>query len=74
VQLTDKEKSEANLYDQVDDFKWLKTFSSPNWSLLPEEDVVPEAVWLKALTPGPGMAIGDTLRNLGAGKRAEAES
>ncbi|KAK4038289.1 tubulin binding cofactor C-domain-containing protein [Parachaetomium inaequale] len=72
--LTDKEKSEANLYDQVDDFKWLKTFSSPNWSLLPEAEVVPEAVWLKALAPGPGMAIGDTLRNLGAGKRAETES
>lgn len=68
LQLTDKEKTEANLYDQVDDFKWLKTFSSPNWSLLPDEQVVPDDVWKKALDGKPGTLIDDTLRMLGVGK------
>ncbi|KAL2176620.1 tubulin binding cofactor C-domain-containing protein [Thermothelomyces heterothallicus CBS 202.75] len=66
--LTEKEKKEANLYDQVDDFKWLKTFSSPNWSLLPDDKVVPEDVWKKALDGKPGALIDDTLRMLGVGK------
>ncbi|KAL2151360.1 hypothetical protein VTH82DRAFT_6458 [Thermothelomyces myriococcoides] len=66
--LTEKEKTEANLYDQVDDFKWLKTFSSPNWSLLPDDQVVPEDVWKKALEGRPGAVIDDTLRMLGVGK------
>ncbi|KAK4250029.1 tubulin binding cofactor C-domain-containing protein [Corynascus novoguineensis] len=68
IYLTDKEKTEANLYDQVDDFKWLKTFSSPNWSLLPDEQVVPDDVWKKALDGKPGTLIDDTLRMLGVGK------
>ncbi|KAL2163494.1 hypothetical protein VTH06DRAFT_5552 [Thermothelomyces fergusii] len=66
--LTDKEKTEANLYDQVDDFKWLKTSSSPNWSLLPDDQAVSEDVWKKALEGKPGALIDDTLRMLGVGK------
>jgi hypothetical protein len=72
--LTDKEKTESNLYDQVDDFKWLKTFSSPNWSLLPESEVVPDAVWKKALAGEPGVIIDNTLRSLGVKKGQDVEA
>ncbi len=70
VQLTDKEKSETNMFDQVDDFKWLKAAASPNWSLLPEAEAIPDQVWEKALAGGPGVALEDTLRELGVGKGA----
>jgi len=29
-------KAESNLWDQVDDFKWIKARQSPNWAILPE--------------------------------------
>ncbi|KAG7293761.1 hypothetical protein NEMBOFW57_003818 [Staphylotrichum longicolle] len=66
--LTDKEKAETNLYDQVDDFKWIKATSSPNWSVLPDEEAIPDATWKKALAGGPGVIVDDTLRSLGVGK------
>ncbi|KAK3290647.1 tubulin binding cofactor C-domain-containing protein [Chaetomium fimeti] len=66
--------TESNLYDQVDDFKWLKTFSSPNWSLLPESEVVPDAVWKKALAGEPGVIIDNTLRSLGVKKGQDVEA
>lgn len=36
---------ERNMWDQVDDFKWLKSEHSPNWSVLPEEERVDEKAW-----------------------------
>lgn len=72
VQLTDKEKGETNMFNQVDDFKWLKTTASPNWSLLPESEAIPGDVWKKALAGGPGVVIDDTLRTLHVGKGARA--
>lgn len=69
-QLTDKEKGDANLFDQVDDFKWLKATDSPNWSVLPETEVIPEGVWKTALVAGPAVNVDDTLRTLGVGKEA----
>ncbi|KAH6623605.1 tubulin binding cofactor C-domain-containing protein [Chaetomium tenue] len=71
--LTDKDKAEANLYDQVDDFKWLKTFSSPNWSLLPESEIIPDAVWKTALAGEPDVIIDTTLQSLGVKKGPEVE-
>ncbi|KAH6615603.1 tubulin binding cofactor C-domain-containing protein [Chaetomium sp. MPI-SDFR-AT-0129] len=69
IYLTDKERTEANLYDQVDDFKWLKTFSSPNWSLLPDSEVITDQVWKKALAGEPGTLIDDTLQTLGVNNK-----
>ncbi|KAI9738363.1 MAG: hypothetical protein M1834_008866 [Cirrosporium novae-zelandiae] len=34
-----------NLYDQVDDFKWLKAEHSPNWSLLEPQNAVIDSIW-----------------------------
>lgn len=34
-----------NLWDQVDDFKWLKSEHSPNWAVLPEKQRIPRQRW-----------------------------
>ncbi|ORY58794.1 tubulin binding cofactor C-domain-containing protein [Pseudomassariella vexata] len=39
-----------NQWDQVDDFKWLKTEPSPNWSLMSEEKRIPRELWEKTLS------------------------
>lgn len=66
--LTEKQKSEANLFDQVDDFKWLKTTTSPNWSLLPESDIIPDSAWANTRAVSPGACVDDILRGFGLGK------
>lgn len=35
----------SNMWDQVDDFKWLKSEHSPNWEVLPEAERVEGRVW-----------------------------
>jgi hypothetical protein len=34
-----------NLWDQVDDFKWLKSEHSPNWEVMAESEKVPRRAW-----------------------------
>ncbi|OJD35594.1 tubulin-specific chaperone c [Diplodia corticola] len=49
--------AQPNLWDQVDDFKWLKAEHSPNWSVLPPDTRISEHVW-KDLVPGsPDMGL-----------------
>ncbi|RPA95151.1 TBCC-domain-containing protein [Choiromyces venosus 120613-1] len=38
-------RSVRNLWDQVDDFKWLKSGHSPNWEVMEEEERVGKDVW-----------------------------
>ena len=66
-QLTEKQQlEEANLFDQVDDFKWLKATPSPHWSLVPEEEIIQEPIWKKYLVGRIGPAkVEDTLRAFG---------
>lgn len=68
MQLTDKEKQKTNLWDQVDDFQWLKTTASPNWSLISEQDRISDSTWKKTLIGNVGMGVDDILRALGVGK------
>ncbi|KAE8153994.1 tubulin-specific chaperone c [Aspergillus avenaceus] len=49
-------------WSQVEDFKWIKPEPSPNWSLLPPEDSVPEEVWAEIVPGGPGWSLDDILR------------
>jgi len=58
-----------NHWDQVDDFKWLKAEHSPNWSILPEEDILKEEVWTKVIPGGPGVGLEDILKQVGIAKR-----
>lgn len=38
-----------NMYDQVDDFKWLRAEASPNWQVLPQEKRIGEDIWVDVL-------------------------
>ncbi|KAI1139387.1 TBCC-domain-containing protein [Hypoxylon sp. FL0543] len=54
-----------NQWDQVDDFKWLKSEPSPNWTVLPEEKRIPEDVWKNSVCGGPSLSTDDILRRVG---------
>lgn len=64
------EESEArkwgrNLFDQVDDFKWLKTEPSPNWRVMEDGEKVPEETWREVVPGGPGWRVDDILKAVG---------
>jgi hypothetical protein len=66
--LTDKERQETNLYDQVDDFKWLKATPSPNWSLVPEEEIIRDETWSETLSGTANLGVERILKVFGVGK------
>ena len=51
-----------DLWDQVDDFKWLKAEHSPNWDLLGHEDTVLDDTWREIVPGGPGWTLDDILK------------
>ncbi|CAK7222284.1 hypothetical protein SBRCBS47491_004813 [Sporothrix bragantina] len=55
-------------WDQVDDFKWLRSDASPNWSVLPEAERLPESVWTGAVAGGPRYGTEDILKAVGIQK------
>lgn len=60
--VTDNTTRVKNMWDQVDDFKWLKAEASPHWSVLPEEERVGENVWREVVPGGPGKGVEQILR------------
>ncbi|KAJ5885262.1 hypothetical protein N7495_009772 [Penicillium taxi] len=48
-------------WSQIEDFKWIKTEPSPNWSLLDPSDAVSEEVWSEIVPGGPGWSLDDIL-------------
>ncbi|GAP90757.1 putative tubulin binding cofactor C [Rosellinia necatrix] len=55
---------EANQWDKVDDFKWLKDIPSPNWARLAEDRQIPDDVWKNTVCGRAGMNTDDILREL----------
>ncbi|KAK8022834.1 hypothetical protein PG993_013601 [Apiospora rasikravindrae] len=53
-----------NQWDRVDDFKWLKAESSPNWRVLPEEARITDNVWEKTVS-GSLTSRKEILRSVG---------
>lgn len=65
IQATEKDAEIQNLYDQVDDFKWLKAEHSPNWSVLDKDNYIKDEVW-KDIVPGsPKSGVDDILKAVG---------
>lgn len=63
--MTAADRETQNLFDQVDDFKWLKAEPSPNWGILQTEMRASEEVW-KDVVPGkPGLGPEDILKAAG---------
>jgi len=56
-----------NQWDQVDDFKWLKSEPSPNWSVLPQNERLEDNFWSNTLAGGGGSAstVNGTLESVG---------
>lgn len=65
VQLTEADKSTENQWDQVDDFKWLKTTPSPNWTTLSEAQRLDDEVWTKIVPGKPGVSVEEILNKVG---------
>ncbi|RFU80083.1 tubulin-specific chaperone c [Trichoderma arundinaceum] len=63
--LTEADKSTENQWDQVDDFKWLKTIQSPNWTTLSEAQRLGDEVWTKIVPGQPGISVEEILRKVG---------
>ena len=61
--VAESDREVENQWQQVDDFKWLRTGEqSPNWSFLPEGQRVREEVWREVVPGGPGVGTEDVLR------------
>ncbi|KAI1086632.1 TBCC-domain-containing protein [Rostrohypoxylon terebratum] len=60
-----QEFKEENKWDQVDDFKWLKSEPSPNWSILAEDKRIPTDVWEHSVCGSPSLSTYDILRKAG---------
>ncbi|KAK8254481.1 tubulin binding cofactor C-domain-containing protein [Phyllosticta capitalensis] len=58
-------ETHVNLWDQVDDFKWLKAEPSPNWRALPPAERVADAVWRDLVPGGPELGVDDILKAVG---------
>lgn len=57
-----------NQWDQVDDFKWLRSEASPNWRALGVEERLGERVWREVVPGGGGRGVEDVLREVGVMK------
>ncbi|CAJ2509568.1 Uu.00g145940.m01.CDS01 [Anthostomella pinea] len=62
---TNAKTTEKNQWNQVDDFKWLKSEPSPNWSVMPEGKQIPEHAWKIIVSGDPRLSTGDILRKAG---------
>ncbi|KAI5207325.1 hypothetical protein AUEXF2481DRAFT_32503 [Aureobasidium subglaciale EXF-2481] len=63
--VTEKDKEVANLYDQVDDFKWLKAEHSPNWSVLDNDKRIRDEVWKEVVPGSPKSGVEEILKAVG---------
>lgn len=62
VQITEADTQTQNHFDQVDDFKWLKSEPSPNWATLDSSQQIREEVWRDTVPGGVGLGPVDILR------------
>ncbi|EUC39379.1 hypothetical protein COCCADRAFT_80954 [Bipolaris zeicola 26-R-13] len=50
-----------NLWDQIDDFKWLKAEPSPHFSIIPEDKRISDHVWTNIVPEEKGVSLQDVL-------------
>ncbi|KAF2671782.1 TBCC-domain-containing protein [Microthyrium microscopicum] len=59
------EVEKENMWDQVDDFKWLKAEQSPNWRLIKEDDRFGKEIWETIKGEESVDALGTALKAFG---------
>ncbi|KAH7094935.1 tubulin-specific chaperone-like protein c [Paraphoma chrysanthemicola] len=62
---TSENAQAANQWDQIDDFKWLKTEPSPNFSILDESQRARSGAWLEKVGGGDGGDLNEILTTVG---------
>ena len=60
--LNEGDKQIENQWQNVDDFKWLRSDPSPNWSVLDESRRVKADVWKNVVPGGPRLGVEDILK------------
>lgn len=60
----DHEKLPQDLWNQVQDFKWLKAEQSPNWSILEPEFMIGEDAWRQVVSTGQDSTVDDVLKTV----------
>lgn len=60
--MTSADQEIHNQFDQVDDFKWLKSEPSPNWSILDASQRTRDDVWRDVVPGQPGLGPEDVLK------------
>jgi len=60
--IKDADRQSQNMFDQVDDFKWLKPEPNPNWTTLDEAHRVKDDVWRDVVPGKPGHDQSDILK------------
>ncbi|KAF8473914.1 tubulin binding cofactor C-domain-containing protein [Kalaharituber pfeilii] len=81
---SDAARTRQNFWNQVDDFKWLRSEHSPNWSVLPEDQRVSLEVWSMVLDTAASnlpvsvstvpSAVGGDGRQGGVGKETHGDT
>ena len=60
--MTEADRQIENQWQNVDDFKWLRSEPSPNWSVLDEPRRVKAEVWKNVVPGGPQLGTEDILK------------
>jgi hypothetical protein len=66
--MLEEDRERENLWEKVDDFKWLRNEQSPNWSLLEPEARVEERFWKEVVPGGPSLGVDDVLKAVGVSR------
>lgn len=65
AEIVDNEIATVNQWNQIQDFKWLKAEQSPNWSILPEADIISDETWQRIAQVGVNLPVDDILKASG---------
>lgn len=65
IYMSDNDRQTENQWQQVDDFKWLRSEPSPNWSILDEQRRVKPDVWKGTVPGSPSLGTEDVLKAVG---------
>ncbi|EME77628.1 uncharacterized protein MYCFIDRAFT_45021 [Pseudocercospora fijiensis CIRAD86] len=60
--MLESDKDIDNQWHKVDDFNWLRTEQSPNWSTLEPGKMVDEKIWRDIVPGGPSTSVDDILK------------
>jgi len=63
--LRDEDAEVRSQWSEVDDFKWLRSEPSPNWSVMEAEQRVRKDIWKDVVPGGPDLGVEDVLKAVG---------